>query len=266
MICYILLQIDFVCYANRLLGSATNSPKSPPAKSGLGFFIPPQSEPKKIQSLGYQPNQNNTHLRYVLQNSSDGSSPESTNNSRALKVPQTEPQKFKRRPRARSRLDLEDSPSKNKSFSANDVQEIQKREEMLKNVKKQCDSELQQFLEILAAQKPQQTQSYSEKAEEYVDTLNKIKFFAKKMTDLTIGEIVEGKCKDIVNEVQQLQQQCFLKKLAWRETVTKLLLIISRVSRLVEHLDLSASSVPDSQRGGSAGKLDSPITTPHQDG
>jgi len=190
------------------------------------FFIP-QSEPKAIQASVPKNGQ-----KYKFDESPKV-------NQKSLKFsPYTEPNGYKK---TRSRLDLAESPAAKtiKSFSVNDVQTLQKREEMLKAVKEQCDLELEQFLEILSSQLPTQSQSHSERAEQYAETLQKIRHYADRMQNMTIDEIVNGKCKELVNQVQQLQQTSFTKKWMWRENVTKLLLIISRVSRLVEHLELT---------------------------
>eukprot|EP01114_Cavostelium_apophysatum_P017666 TRINITY_DN5304_c0_g1_i3.p1 TRINITY_DN5304_c0_g1~~TRINITY_DN5304_c0_g1_i3.p1 ORF type:complete len:1047 (+),score=344.11 TRINITY_DN5304_c0_g1_i3:221-3361(+) len=112
------------------------------------------------------------------------------------------------------------------------------REDMLKNAKIQCDTELRSFLSIMSTQLTSPTSAQpAEHQQEYQDILGKMTKLSGDMMSLSLDDIKSGQSKKIVESIQKLQQQCFRKKLPWKEKVTKLLLIVSRVSRLSEHLN-----------------------------
>lgn len=79
----------------------------------------------------------------------------------------------------------------------------QKREDLLKTVKSNCDAEMKQFVEILTSQLSHQT----ERRDEYSTILDKMSHFANMMIELTPEEIIEGKCTEIVDQVKSTSEK-----------------------------------------------------------
>eukprot|EP01117_Protostelium_nocturnum_P007674 TRINITY_DN2755_c0_g1_i2.p1 TRINITY_DN2755_c0_g1~~TRINITY_DN2755_c0_g1_i2.p1 ORF type:complete len:1006 (+),score=271.24 TRINITY_DN2755_c0_g1_i2:746-3763(+) len=122
----------------------------------------------------------------------------------------------------------------------------QKRETILANVKKTCDLELESFMEAINKQLEVIKEEENEADHEIISKLESLSIqfesFARTVYSLSLDEIREGKCSQVVDEIAALQQNCMRCRSPWRENVTKLLLIVSRVSRIVEHLELIKSN------------------------
>ncbi|PRP75823.1 hypothetical protein PROFUN_08817 [Planoprotostelium fungivorum] len=129
-----------------------------------------------------------------------------------------------------------------KSFSTNDLEQVvtdqERREDTLVHAKKTCDAELENFMELIRKQRDT-FKDDSEATQNHIEKLVlTFEGFSKQVKSLSISQIREGRCNLIVDQLASIQQHCFKERLPWKENVTKLLLIISRVSRLVEHLEL----------------------------
>eukprot|EP01119_Soliformovum_irregulare_P015523 TRINITY_DN4370_c0_g3_i2.p1 TRINITY_DN4370_c0_g3~~TRINITY_DN4370_c0_g3_i2.p1 ORF type:complete len:740 (-),score=160.35 TRINITY_DN4370_c0_g3_i2:85-2304(-) len=189
---------------------------SPKSTRSIKISIAPSSEPRR-------------HYHSIdLSETTTHESPDRSQIPGAIKIPRTEPKPRSNTLYSKPRYD---GPlASTKSFSETDLYDSPKRESLLVNAKSHCELELQVFLEMIAKH-----QSGSEVYE-------LINSSAQRMMALTLEEIKAGECKSIVDRVQKLQQRCFKKRLPGKENVTKLLLIISRVSRLIEHLELASAN------------------------
>lgn len=101
----------------------------------------------------------------------------------------------------------------------------------LLDAKSRCDSELNAFLEELPT-----TLSNTELTYEVVQNVALLQEAVKLMISLSIEDIKNGKYMEVINKVQKLQLFFVKSRLPHVHLITKPLLIISRVSRLAEHL------------------------------
>eukprot|EP01112_Ceratiomyxa_fruticulosa_P007609 TRINITY_DN1976_c0_g2_i3.p1 TRINITY_DN1976_c0_g2~~TRINITY_DN1976_c0_g2_i3.p1 ORF type:complete len:1074 (-),score=203.93 TRINITY_DN1976_c0_g2_i3:294-3515(-) len=106
---------------------------------------------------------------------------------------------------------------------------------LLHETKSKCDVELKKFLGFIANQLSEQEPMTREN---YYKPLQPLVNYAKEMISLSVEEIRGGKCKEIVTNIILYYKNDGALEFYDKQLVTKLLLIISRVSRLVEHLEL----------------------------
>eukprot|EP01113_Clastostelium_recurvatum_P040393 TRINITY_DN6280_c0_g1_i1.p1 TRINITY_DN6280_c0_g1~~TRINITY_DN6280_c0_g1_i1.p1 ORF type:complete len:1027 (-),score=310.58 TRINITY_DN6280_c0_g1_i1:279-3359(-) len=108
----------------------------------------------------------------------------------------------------------------------------------LHDAKARCDMDLWKFLGYIATQLADIRDPTTR--DQFYTHLQSLVAFAREMLSLSEEDILEGRCKEMVTNIIGfcLQEQATLDG-SVRLLVTNLLLIISRVSRLVEHLEQS---------------------------
>lgn len=126
----------------------------------------------------------------------------------------------------------------------NNLKKIQtEHENKLLIVKNQCNNELKIFLESLENQwiKLKENKIFLENNQNFEICnmiLTQMNFLSNSIIHLSLEDIKKGECQQIVDKIVQLQQECFKNKWPWRDNVTKLLLIISRLSRFTQLIQI----------------------------